>query len=366
MASSSEGVNEQHLERRAAYWYRTALPELSGLAKDKVESRLGNVSPSPQKSEEPNGDDSVQRAIGRGLAWLQQKQRGDGSWSFQTGPNPGDHPSTIAATGLALSCFTKAGHTHRHGDYRVVVERGLAYVLSNIKRDGDLRGNTPQNNMYVQGIGAVALCQMYGRSKDRRLREPSQLAINFIVRAQDPAGGGWRYQPRQPGDTSVFGWQLTAIKVAQAAGLQVPRQTLQLASKFLDSVQADQGRQYGYKEPGSGDLTTAIGLLGRLYLEARNHPGIEAGVSNLSQTGPRLECYFNLYATRLMRQYGGSSWEEWKPEIRKRLLSTQKDATEAAGSWYTTASEGLHVEQSAGRLGVTCFCLLTLMETMEQ
>ncbi len=39
--------------------------------------------------------------------------------------------------------------------------------------------------------------------------------------AQDPIGGGWRYEPHQPGDTSVTGWQLMALKSGQMAYLTV-------------------------------------------------------------------------------------------------------------------------------------------------
>lgn len=40
VAAASEGVAQKQLEGRAVYWYRKALPALSGLVKDKVEKRL--------------------------------------------------------------------------------------------------------------------------------------------------------------------------------------------------------------------------------------------------------------------------------------------------------------------------------------
>ena len=50
--------------------------------------------------------------------------------------------------------------------------------------------------MYDHGLAAIALCECYGMSNDPALRPHAQAALNFIVDAQDPKGGGWRYEPR--------------------------------------------------------------------------------------------------------------------------------------------------------------------------
>jgi hypothetical protein len=43
LASSSEGVTQRQLQTHAAYWYRRALPGLSGLLRDKVKKRLDSL-----------------------------------------------------------------------------------------------------------------------------------------------------------------------------------------------------------------------------------------------------------------------------------------------------------------------------------
>ena len=91
--------------------------------------------------------------------------------------------------------------------------------------------------MYGQAICTIALCEAYARTKDWRLRGTAQSAINFIIYAQDPKGGGWRYEPQKGGDTSVTGWQLTALSIAKAAKLQVPQITFAKADGFLNTVQ---------------------------------------------------------------------------------------------------------------------------------
>ena len=164
----------------------------------------------------------------------------------------------------------------------------------------------------------------------------------------------------------MLGWQLAALKAAQDARLSVPRQTMAMAGRFLDSVQANDGASYGYKEPGTlGASTTAIGLLGRLQLNEWNRSRLTEGVSRVVEQGPSDDCYFNYYATTLMSHYGGKAWEDWKCQIKDYLLKAQEDGPEVTGSWYDAIGEGVHVKKMSGRLGTTCFCLLTLLETME-
>ena len=64
----------------------------------------------------------------------------------------------------------------------------------------------------------------------------AQAALNFIMEAQDPNGGGWRYEPRQAGDTSVVGWQIMALKSGQMAYLTVNPAVFEKAKAFLKSA----------------------------------------------------------------------------------------------------------------------------------
>ncbi|MFM9114661.1 MAG: hypothetical protein ACKOU6_00675, partial [Planctomycetota bacterium] len=195
---------------------------------------------------------------------------------------------------------------------------------------------------------------------DRDLMAPAQAAINFIVYAQDPVGGGWRYQPRQPGDTSAVGWQLMALKSAHMAYLQVPPITLVGASKFLESVQVDSGSKYGYTGPGAGNATTAVGLLSRMYLGwKRDNPALDRGVKFLSDTGPgQGAMYYNYYATQVMRHAEGDAWKKWNEVMREMMVTTQSKNGHEAGSWHFKGSD--HGAESGGRLYCTAMATMIL------
>lgn len=125
--------------------------------------------------------------------------------------NPGTSLDRCGATSLALLPFLGRGYTHKEGPYKKQVEAGIGFLAAmSMQGQGKVYG--PGGNMYSQGLAGIALSESYAMTKDKRLQVPAQLALNFIVNAQDPIGGGWRYSPRQAGDTSAVGWQLMAAQ----------------------------------------------------------------------------------------------------------------------------------------------------------
>ncbi|MAR12971.1 MAG: hypothetical protein CL681_23765, partial [Blastopirellula sp.] len=185
-------------------------------------------------------------------------------------------------------------------------------------------------------------------------------SINHIVYAQDPVGGGWRYQPKQPGDTSAVGWQLMALKSGHMAYLQVPPVTVQGAMRFLDSVQSDSGAKYGYTSPGSGQATTAVGLLCRMYLGWKKDNGaLHRGVEFLSQKGPSANnMYYNYYATQVMRHFEGEMWDKWNTKMRDSLVNSQIKRGHEEGSWHM--GRGDHGSERGGRLYCTSMATMIL------
>jgi hypothetical protein len=330
-----------------------------------------------QMVREGGGTPQSEEAVKRALFWLAEHQRYDGSWTFQHDKSPKCHgacadpgfaPGSIAATAMALLPFLGTGQTHLEGQYKHNIEIGLRYLVRSMEMRGDLGSLFEQGGqMYGHGLAALVLCEAYGMTHDPALRQPAQAAVNFIVEAQDPTGGGWRYLPQQAGDTSVVGWQLMALKSAQMAYLRVPTATMRKAGYFLDHVQTDRGAVYGYQGPERGrPATTAIGLLSRMYLGwTHDHDGLQRGVRGLGMLGTstdssrlRNNMYYNYYATQVVHHYGGADWERWNEVMRDYLIQTQSTKGHETGSWFFQGND--HGTGAGGRLYFTALATMTL------
>jgi hypothetical protein len=223
----------------------------------------------------------------------------------------------------------------------------------------------PQGRMYSHGIGAMALCEAYAMTGDESLRDPAQAAINYICYAQDPMGGGWRYEPRQRGDTSVMGWQMGALKSGYLCSLSVPTLVVARAGGYLNTVEMDGGASYSYTatEPSARPALTAIGALTRMYIGMdRKDPRIQAGAEALAARGPSSDdCYYNYYAAQVLFHYTdgkGEMWTKWNEPMRDLLVSTQAKEGHETGSW--APREGDHGFSGGGRLYATALSTMTL------
>lgn len=320
---------------------------------------------------ERGGNQASDAAVSAALEWLASVQRRDGSWDYNDvgqSSGAGGLSSPTGATGLTLLAFLGAGHTHmKDSKYQDTVKRGLNYLLeAGIPRPAglDFRGRSPGNEgMYVQAICATALAEAHGMTNDRRIRPIAQGAAEFIIRAQH-AGGGWRYTPDSPGDTSVVGWQVMALKSAFHAKIPIPRTVAAGINKFLNDVSHEDGAQYGYM-PGQAPKasTTSIGLLSRMYMGWKvENPALINGVKYLAKTGPsRSDIYYDYYASQVMIQFTGAKgevWDKWNTALRDWLVDIQKKTGPEKGSWDVI--EGGHKGERGGRLYTTCLAVMTL------
>lgn len=325
--------------------------------------------------EQAGGTTQTEAAVARGLRWLASVQNQDGSWSLANYERHGrkDNPGDAAGTSLALLPFLGAGQTQEFGRYKSTVARGLAWLIANQKPNGDLRANfNGQAGMYAHGQAAIVLCEAFAMTGDEKLRQPAQLAINFIEQAQH-SRGGWRYQPGEPGDTSVFGWQLMALQSARAArgGISVSDETLKLADYYLDLASKPRGQSrvpagalYRYL-PDDGSFTpamTAEGLLCRMYLGwTRDNPRLMTGVRWLVEehlpTADKPNLYYWYYGTQVLHHYGGRPWETWNKAVRELLVGSQLKKGKHPGSWEPSQFEwGAQGE----RIFVTSLAVCTL------
>jgi hypothetical protein len=313
------------------------------------------------------GTKGSERAVAAALNWLARHQNPNGSWSLaeysrmckdgSCAAKGGN--SDTAATALALLPFLAAGQTHMtKGPYKNTIHGGLEWLISQQKNDGDLRSGG--GTMYAHGLSTICLSEAFGLSRDKRIREAAQRAILFICAAQDPTGGGWRYEPREPGDTSVVGWQVMGLKSGMMAGLSVPSPVLEGAAKFLIAVGDGKGG-FGYADKGRGVTTSAVGLLCCQYLGAtKDSDVIKGGIKLLMSNLPnehKNNAYYYYYGTQVMHNLPGADWDTWNRIMRKQLIESQIKQGCAEGSWDPAKqSHG----DNGGRIMVTSLNCLTL------
>ena len=256
------------------------------------------------------GNATTEAAVARGLTWLARNQRRDGSWSL-TGPydNGSQVENRTAATAMALLAFQGAGNTHLEGQHKDQVARGWQWLSKQQDDEGDFwKGGTYNHRLYSQAQATIAVCELYGMSRDAALRSPAQLAINYAVKSQG-RHGGWRYQPGDESDTSVTGWFVMALQSGLMAGLTVPSPTLDRISEYLDTVASDGGSLYSYR-PGQAATPsmTAEALLCRQYLGwRRDDPRLVAGVAYLGKNPmewDQQDVYYWYYACADAAPYG--------------------------------------------------------------
>ena len=298
------------------------------------------------------GNSQSEAAVEAALKWFIQHQLPDGGWSFDLkecpscqgqcthGGEGGLAKDRCAATSMALLPFLGRGYTHKEGPYKAQLERGL-HFLASMTVAGNGKAYGPGGNMYSQGIAGIVLSESYAMTQDKRLAIPAQMALNYIMAGQDPVGGGWRYAPKQAGDTSAVGWQLMALKSGNLAYLEVSPIVIKKAVEFLNSAQGDDGATYGYTGPGAGPATSAVGLLCRMYLGwKKDHPALQRGVERLAKMGPSRDLYFDYYSTQILHHMEGDMWVAWNAKMRDMLVTSQATKGHETGSWYTGVEGG--------------------------
>jgi hypothetical protein len=306
------------------------------------------------------GNDLTEAAVAKALAWLAKQQNSAGYWEF----DGGSKADRIAATGMCLLPFLAAGETHKTGKkYRTHVEKGLAYLRSQIKPDGHF-GTA---GMYSQAIATVAVCEAAGMTQDDTYKRVAKSAADFIVKAQ-AGNGSWGYSAGEAGDTSIVGWQIQALKSARLAGIAVPDKAFKQAESFLESV-SDSGATYGYRTKGSTHTLTAVGLLCRQYMGwgprvSQLARGIQWMWNGYKPVETDWNMYYYYYATQVFHFFGGPEWhKEWNPAMQKILLDkqiTEKTPQAKAGDVGSWPKDNGFIGGSCGKLGTTALACLTL------
>ena len=314
--------------------------------------------PSLEVIKQLGGSDATEKAIIAAIEWLSKVQEKDGRWDTRKYQAETDYD--VGGTALALLCYYGWGARHdQPGKYQENVKAALQWLMSQQREDGSL---ARRGMMYSHAIGAIALCEAYGITKDEKIKSAALAAIKYTISAQHQQRGGWRYSPGQDSDTSVTGWQVMALHSARMAGIELPEKPFDLARKWLDFAGGgEHGGLYGYQSPT--DISRAMVATGmfcrQLDLVPPSNPKMIESAELMKRYPIRdnnPDLYYIYYGTLALYQHQGSIWQEWNNNLKRILPEIQVKTGNLAGSWNLSRSN----TKGGGRIASTTLAILSL------
>jgi hypothetical protein len=295
-------------------------------------------------------------AIERGLNYLANAQRQDGSW-LSSG-RYGTYVSSM--TSLAAMAFMAGGSTGEEGPYRRQVKTAMNFCIKAAKLGKDGLLVVPSSggrSMHEHGFMMLFLALCYGMQADteqgQELMQILTKAAEMTAKSQSDLGkhlnnaGGWYYTPESNEDEgSVTVTQLQALRACRNAGIKVNKSTIERAVAYLKYCQMPDGgicysaRSRGSSRPAISAAAIACFYAAGVYDRKIGGAGQEAEMvekliqycrksADVGQRNDGFWFYTHYYYAQAMYQRGGKDWEEYYPKIRDHLLSTQAPD----GSW---------------------------------
>ena len=305
------------------------------------------------------GSKESEQAVARALAYLARQQEKDGHWQYDPQQKGSGRrgKNDIAITALASLCFLAADHTStKPGPYQQVVKKGVDYICARQKPDGDLRFG---GDMYAHAIATLAVAEAAAMTADPYYRAAAIKAGVFIMKAQNRQTGGWRYDPGDPGDTSVLGWQAMALHSLERGGVHVPAETKRLALKWLDHVSRSRYRMLaGYQNSSHTLRMTAEAVSSRIFLgQPLSDAHMKEACDYVRFTTPpdskKADYYYWYYGSLALMQMQNDAWAKWNQQMQETLRRLQQ----TDGSWNEKLSK---YGPRGGRIYATALATLTL------
>jgi hypothetical protein len=287
-------------------------------------------------------------SIARGLAYLARQQQADGSFQNRETNAAADNPRftgpKVALTGLSLMAYLATGRMPDTGRHGLAVRNAIDYLVTVCPADDGYFGKVDGSRMYGHAIATLALAEVYGMEADaaqrKRVRAALTRAVKVLLQAQnakkdDAFRGGWRYEVASgDSDLSVSGWCILALRAAQNAGIEVPKDSADRAAAFVLKCWRPDPKGFAYQPGGEATLTmTAAALLDLELLDRAARPEVAAAGKYLDghpvADNTEYPYYARYYTTQAAFQVGGKLWPKvWEQNQSKLLQSQQKD-----GSW---------------------------------
>jgi hypothetical protein len=326
------------------------------------------------------GSAGTESAVEAALRWLARHQSGDGSWDaakFESSNS--NNRIQIGCTGLSLLAFLGAGHTDKTGMFKSNVKRAIRFLVkAQNKADGRIsavaKGGHKASVGYNHAVAALALAEAHGMSPNGTVRVAAQKAVDYSLNIHQETDGGWRYDPKEKGDTSVTGWFVMQLKSAKIAGLKVNPSGFKGAANFMERVTDMHGLAGYASRGGTSACMTSVAMVCRQFMGTPNTDKIlQQSSDHLVKFTPLWKderdhsqergLYYWYYGTLAMFQMGGKNWDIWNKQMKKVLLENQRKGgvldgslEDVDGSWDPESWIDVH----GGRVMTTALGALTL------
>ncbi|HLL87705.1 MAG TPA: prenyltransferase/squalene oxidase repeat-containing protein [Tepidisphaeraceae bacterium] len=286
----------------------------------------------------PVVDAQTESVIKGALKWLATRQQPSGAWV--------ERQYQAAFTSYALLAFLTAGHVPNEGEHGKTVARGTKFLLDCVRPDGFIAAPTDElsHGMYGHGIGAIALGELYGQTKDATVRPKLQKAIQLIVASQNNEGG-WRYRPvKSDADVSVTVLQVVALRVAKNSGLDVPQATIDKAVQYVRSCSHKESGGFTYQagRGNPGFARTAAAIYSLQVCGQYDDPLVKSGSKYLFDkyaSDREWYTYGAFYAAPAQYMIGGDTWAKWYALTKADLLKSVRRQG-ATAYWEPIGSNG--------------------------
>lgn len=220
-------------------------PAPSPTQQGKAEPQPSTAPTNPARAQVPevkwtpvSDSDAIKKAIDRGLNFLIDNQRPDGSYGFY--PN-----SDVGITALALQALATSPRAYREED-GPFISKAVAYILSHRQPDGGFYEKGQGLENYKTSITIQALVALDAGRKEPRYAKEIEAAREFVRTLQldedkqydpnrhKPAFGGIGYGSDRRPDLSNTQF---AIEALRASGLSEDSEEFRRAIQFIERCQ---------------------------------------------------------------------------------------------------------------------------------
>jgi len=329
-------------------------------------------------------DRKILGTIDKGLRYLVDTQRRDGSWLNQGGY--GNYPAVM--TGLSGLALMAGGSTPETGPHAKNVAKAMNYLLrvAATHNDGLVAGpGAEYRSMYGHGFAMLFLAQCYGMelnvTTEAKLRKVLNGGVALIVKSQSKKTsrfgkpcGGWYYTPSSNSDEgSVTVTQLQALRACRNVGIKVPKDCIEKAVEYLRHCQMGDGgicysaSSRGSSRPPISAAAIACFYAAGVYDRSTGGKGDEAemveklvryvdNTTGNSSSGGGHWFYTQFYLAQVKYQQGKKAWKGYYPAMSQRLMQLQNpDGSwngDSVGTTYGTAIATMILQLPYGYLPI--------------